>query len=551
MQFLTRTLVIMIAFAFVAQADGVNFDNATIGSAPAGWTATKTGTGNAKWTIEKDETAPSKPNVLKQSGVATYPVCFKDDTNLKDGFVEVKFKPISGKEDQAGGVVWRLKDANNYYVARANALENNVTLYHTINGRRTEKKRAEAKVASNTWHTLRVDFQGNHFSVMLDGKKAFDWDDDTFKDAGKVGVWTKADSVTLFDDFNYGYGSVIRRSLLALAICVLAIIAGCGRTESPQPDRSVVVYSSADKEFAELIFRAYEQKTGVKVLPLYDTEETKTAGLTARLVAEKDHPRADVFWSSDTSRAVALVEQGIADSYTPKEAAGIPDRYKSSTGLWTGFGARIRVLLYNTDKVKAAETPRSILEFTQPKWKGRFAFANPHFGTMSFHAAALFAKWGDARANTFFEMLRSNGAVIAAGNSDVKDRVADGRVDVGILGEDDAIVAIRDKKPVALLVLDQGGADPLGTPLMPNAALLIRGAPHPNEARRFIDFLTSAEAEQILANSDAAQYPLHSGVKGPSLLPPLDQIRVMDVDYAEVARKLPTMDAAIKTIFGL
>jgi hypothetical protein len=204
MQFLTRTLVIMIAFAFVAQADGVNFDNATIGSAPAGWTATKTGTGNAKWTIEKDETAPSKPNVLKQSGVATYPVCFKDDTNLKDGFVEVKFKPISGKEDQAGGVVWRLKDANNYYVARANALENNVTIYHTINGRRTEKKRAEAKVASNTWHTLRVDFQGNHFSVMLDGKKAFDWDDDTFKDAGKVGVWTKADSVTLFDDFNYG-----------------------------------------------------------------------------------------------------------------------------------------------------------------------------------------------------------------------------------------------------------------------------------------------------------------------------------------------------------
>src|SRR5213593_3053823 len=98
--------------------------------------------------IEKDDSAPSKPNVLRQSGKATYPVCLKDDTSLKDGFVEVKFKPISGKEDQAGGVVWRAKDSNNYYVARANALENNVTIYHTINGRRTEKQRARMTVAA-------------------------------------------------------------------------------------------------------------------------------------------------------------------------------------------------------------------------------------------------------------------------------------------------------------------------------------------------------------------------------------------------------------------
>jgi hypothetical protein len=117
--------------------------------------------------------------------------------------VEVKFKSISGKEDQAGGVVWRLKDANNYYVARANALEDNVTIYDTVNGRRTERKRANMKVAPNQWHTLRVDFQGSHFTVTFDGKKALEWDDATFKDAGKVGVWTKADSVTAFDDFSY------------------------------------------------------------------------------------------------------------------------------------------------------------------------------------------------------------------------------------------------------------------------------------------------------------------------------------------------------------
>lgn len=199
----TLTLPLTL-LAAVLLAVAVNFDNLPVGSAPAGWTATRTGTGDAKWTIEKDDTAPSKPNVLKQSGQATYPVCIKDDTNLKDGYVEVKFKPISGREDQAGGLVWRAKDTNNYYVARANALEDNVTIYHTIDGRRTERKRASMKVASNQWHTLRVDFQANHFIVTSDGKKVLEWDDETFKEAGKVGVWTKADSVTLFDDFSYG-----------------------------------------------------------------------------------------------------------------------------------------------------------------------------------------------------------------------------------------------------------------------------------------------------------------------------------------------------------
>jgi 3-keto-disaccharide hydrolase len=200
-----KTPTILVgALLAVAATETVNFDTGDIGKPPSGWTATQTGTGHAIWTVEQDESAPSKPNVLKQSGQATYPVCLKDDTNLKDGFVEVKFKALSGREDQAGGVVWRAKDANNYYVARANALENNVTIYHTIDGRRTEKKRANMKVASNQWHTLRVDFQAGHFTIALNGQRALEWDDETFKDAGKVGVWTKADSVTVFDDFTYG-----------------------------------------------------------------------------------------------------------------------------------------------------------------------------------------------------------------------------------------------------------------------------------------------------------------------------------------------------------
>src|SRR5881394_3069338 len=113
-----------------AFAETINFDDATPGAAPPGWTATKTGQGEPKWTIEKDDTAPSKPNVLKQSGEATYPIALKNGTSLKDGFVEVKFKPVSGKEDQAAGLIWRARDSDNYYIARANALEDNVCIYH-------------------------------------------------------------------------------------------------------------------------------------------------------------------------------------------------------------------------------------------------------------------------------------------------------------------------------------------------------------------------------------------------------------------------------------
>jgi len=194
-----------------ALADTINFDDAKTGAPLPGWTATQTGSGSAKWSVEKDDSAPSKPNVLKQSAQATFPVCFKNDTNLKDGFVEVKFKPVSGKEDQAGGVIWRVRDANNYYIARANALEGNVVLYKTVNGKRSSLDIVGRKggygvkepVGSGQWHTLRVEFADNHFKLTFDGKHLFDVQDTTFTEAGKVGVWTKADSVTLFDDFSY------------------------------------------------------------------------------------------------------------------------------------------------------------------------------------------------------------------------------------------------------------------------------------------------------------------------------------------------------------
>jgi hypothetical protein len=203
----TKSVVLTVfacAMAFAAHAETENFDSTSPGALPQGWEAGVTGSGNPRWAVGADPTAPSGKNVLQQTGGGTFPWCVKKNASLADGFVEVKFKPLSGREDQAGGVVWRWKDGNNYYVARANALEDNVSLYHTTNGRRITIKYVDAPVARNVWHTLRVDFKDQHISVSLDGKRYIDLDDTHIAGPGAVGVWTKADSVTSFDDFSYG-----------------------------------------------------------------------------------------------------------------------------------------------------------------------------------------------------------------------------------------------------------------------------------------------------------------------------------------------------------
>jgi len=199
---LFSTMMVTNAFA-----ETETFDNTKIGSLPSGWIAGVTGHGSPKWAVEVDATAPSRPNVLKQSGNGGFPWCVRKDISVTDGYVEVKFKSIAGKEDQAGGVVWRWKDGDNYYVARANALEKNVSLYYTERGNRKTIKYVDAPVALNQWHTLRVDFSEKNIRVLLDGKKYIELSDDHISGAGAVGVWTKADSVTAFDDFSYGVTS--------------------------------------------------------------------------------------------------------------------------------------------------------------------------------------------------------------------------------------------------------------------------------------------------------------------------------------------------------
>jgi hypothetical protein len=190
--------------ASVAFAQTDSFDKDQAGSVPPGWECGTTGKGNPRWAVEVDKSAPSAPHVLRQSGSGTFPWCVKRGVSIADGFVEVKFKPEKGKEDQAGGVVWRWKDGDNYYVARANALEDNVSLYYTAGGRRNTIKYVNAPVPSNAWHSLRVEFSGSRIRVLLDGKLYIEEDNNRISGAGAAGVWTKADSVTAFDDFSYG-----------------------------------------------------------------------------------------------------------------------------------------------------------------------------------------------------------------------------------------------------------------------------------------------------------------------------------------------------------
>jgi hypothetical protein len=182
-----------------------NFDSDSVGQLPARFHSARTGQGSeSTWAVTADPTAPSKPNVVTQTSTDKtdyrFPLLIADEGSFRDLDLTVKFKAISGSVDQAGGLVFRLKDPNNYYIVRANALEDNYRLYHVVDGRRRQFAGANFKVTPGVWHELRVEAVGNKFSCYYDGAKKIDATDDTFKDTGKVGLWTKADSVTHFDD---------------------------------------------------------------------------------------------------------------------------------------------------------------------------------------------------------------------------------------------------------------------------------------------------------------------------------------------------------------
>ena len=338
--------------------------------------------------------------------------------------------------------------------------------------------------------------------------------------------------------------------LLTLTILLVAC-QGQGGSESPGADRKgdvVTVYVSTDRVFSEPILKAYEQKTGVKVNAVYDTEETKSTGLANKLLAEKNNPQADVFWSNEPVRTLVLKARGVLAPYQSPSAAAIPATFKDPEGYWTGFSARIRVIAYNTKLVKPEEAPKSVYDLTDPKWKGQVAIADPRFGSTSFHVAALYAELGDEKADEFFRKLKANGVKIVPGNSVVRDLVVKGEVKMGLTDTDDVNVALEDKRPVAMVLPDRDG---MGAPLMPNMVSLIAGAPHAEAGKKLIDYLLSPEVERELAKSEAVQIPLHAGVEGPKNIPPITAFKPMTLDYSKAADRVEDVTRRLQPLLGL
>ncbi len=334
------------------------------------------------------------------------------------------------------------------------------------------------------------------------------------------------------------------RILLAALIVFAVALGGCGEQGAGE---SVTVYVSEDQVFSEPILKDFERETGIRVEAVYDTEESKSTGAMNRLIAEKGNPRADVYWANEPIRAEVLKQRGISAIYHPPGARDIPAVFRDPDGYWTGFSARARVLIVNQ---RVADRPTSILAYTAPRWKGRAVIANPLFGTTTSQVAALFTRWGDEKARRFMRDLKKNAVRVATSNGESADFVATGQVDFSLVDSDDAVNRLRQGRPVAMVYPDQA-ADGLGAFIVPNAAVLIAGAPHPDAARRLIDYLLSRETERKLAFADCAQLPLHSDVPIPAEMKPIDQIRVMRVDYAEVARKMVEIQSFLKSWVGL
>ena len=323
------------------------------------------------------------------------------------------------------------------------------------------------------------------------------------------------------------------------SLLALFFVVGCS---SPKSVPSVTVYVSEDQVFSEPLLKAFERQTGIRVDAIYDTEESKSTGVMNRLIAEKAHPKADVYWANEPIRAEVLRQKGILSPYKSPNAQGIDALFKEKNHYWTGFSARVRVLIAGTD---AGLKPHSIYDYTRKTFSQKAVIANPLFGTTTSHIAALFTLLGDKKATLFLKQMRENGVMISTSNGESADFVAEGSAVFSLVDSDDAMSRIKRGDKVALIYPDQeeGG---LGAFVVPNVVMLIHQAPHPREAKKLIDFLLSKESERKLAFADCAQIPLHQGVAMPEGLKPMDAIKVMRVDYAKVAQKLVQIAPLLK-----
>lgn len=324
------------------------------------------------------------------------------------------------------------------------------------------------------------------------------------------------------------------RKFAALLVLPL-IVSGCWSRSEP----GVVVYAALDAEFSRPILEDFTRETGVAVRTKFDLESTKTVGLTNLIMAEAQHPRADVFWNNEILNTLRLEKKGLLDTYRSPAAESYPELFRSPDGAWHGFAARARVLLVNTDLVERDSFPNSIHDLADPQWRGKTGMAKPLFGTTATHAACLFAAWGDRPAKDYFQALKENEIQILAGNKQVALAVASGQLALGITDTDDAIIELEHGHPVAIVYPDRED-DQMGTLFIPNTLAIVKGGPHPQDARRLVDYLLQPAVEAKLAKGASAQIPLNTVVESEVRIETPRTVKAMAVDFEAAAEKWET-----------
>jgi iron(III) transport system substrate-binding protein len=340
----------------------------------------------------------------------------------------------------------------------------------------------------------------------------------------------------------------MRIARLHLAQCLLyglLVVSACGGCDR-QPQQ-VVVYTALDQEFSQPIFREFTASTDIVVNPKYDTESTKTVGLTNVIMAEAGRPRCDLFWNNEILNTLRLERQGLLRPYRSPAAAEYPANMRSPAGLWYGFAARARVIVVNTNRLAPERYPKSIRDLTDPQWYEQCGIAKPLFGTTATHAACLFAAWGEEEAQGFFLGVKRN-ARIMAGNKQVAQAVASNALAFGLTDTDDALVEIERGMPVAIVYPDQGHDQP-GTLFIPNTLALIKGSPNPEAAEKLLDFLLSSDVERRLSDGPSGQIPLREGVPASPRVKTPKEVRAMDIDWQAAAAKWDSAAEFLKTEF--
>lgn len=332
-----------------------------------------------------------------------------------------------------------------------------------------------------------------------------------------------------------------------LAGLLVALSVGCGSEPSASPENGanesggsaggegrVVIYSALDEVFSKPLLEEYAEQTGVRVEPKFDIESTKTFGLVQAVITEASRPRCDLFWNNEIIGTLRLKRLGLLQPFEPAHASEFPENFRGKDGTWYGFAARARILLVNTEVVPEAERPTSIQDLLDPKWKGKIGIAKPLFGSTRTHVACLYAHWGAEKAEKFLKDLKANDVQVLSGNIQVAQAVGQGQLAFGLTDTDDALGELGAGSPVTIVYPDRE-PDQLGTLFIPNTLAMIKGAPHPEEARRLADYLYSSEIETKLAEGPSGQIPLNENVHVTLRVETPRTVHAMPADFEKAA----------------